>query len=62
MGNFTSFGVPLKIGLKYMPFPFMNVGIDFQANLNLEKSFFNTFLSLEFGIIRNPMKAKYKEQ
>ncbi len=56
--KFTTIGVPLKIGLKYLPFKFMSVGIDLQANLNFVKSFFITFLSFEFGIIRNEIKSK----
>jgi hypothetical protein len=56
--KFTTVGIPLKMGFKYMPFKFMSVGIDLQANLNLVRSFFVTFISLEFGIIRNEVKSR----
>jgi hypothetical protein len=56
--KFTTIGFPLKIGFKYMPFEFMSVGLDLQANLNVVKSFFISFLSLEIGIVRKEIKSR----
>lgn len=46
-------GVPLKIGGRYMPFSFMSIGIDIQANLNSKRSNTRPMLSIEFGNIRS---------
>ncbi|MDG1824307.1 MAG: hypothetical protein P8H45_05395 [Flavobacteriaceae bacterium] len=46
-------GVPLKIGGRYMPFSFMSIGIDIQANLNSKRSNTRPMLSVEFGNIRS---------
>lgn len=48
-----SVGVPLKIGGRYMPFSFMSIGIDIQANLNSKRSNTRPMLSIEFGNIRS---------
>lgn len=49
----STVGFPLKVGGRYIPFKFLSIGIDLQANLNLQKSIFRPMLSLEIGKIRN---------
>ncbi len=45
-------GIPLKIGGRYIPFKFLGVGIDIQANLNLKKPILRPMLSIEIGRLR----------
>jgi len=49
----STVGFPLKIGGRYIPFKFLSIGIDLQANLNFQKSIFRPMLSLEIGKLRN---------
>ena len=51
--KFSTVGFPLKIGGRYIPFKFLSMGIDLQANLNFQKSIFRPMLSLEIGKLRN---------
>lgn len=48
----STIGFPLKIGGRYIPFKFLSVGIDLQANLNFQKSIFRPMLSVEIGKLR----------
>lgn len=48
----STIGFPLKIGGRYIPFKFLSIGIDLQANLNFQKSIFRPMLSLEIGKLR----------
>jgi hypothetical protein len=49
-------GVVSKVGLKIVPTSFFAMGIDLQANLNVEDSFFMPMLSFEFGSLRPERK------
>jgi len=52
----STIGFPLKIGGRYIPFKFLSIGIDLQANLNFQKTIFRPMLSLEFGKLRSSKK------
>lgn len=45
--------LPIKIGGRYIPFPFVSVGIDIQANINPHTSLVRPMLSIEIGKLRN---------
>ncbi len=49
----STVGFPLKIGGRYIPFKFLSIGIDLQANMNFQKSIFRPMLSIEIGKLRN---------
>ena len=49
----STVGFPLKIGGRYIPFEFLSIGIDLQANLNFEKSIIIPMLSIEMGKLRS---------
>jgi hypothetical protein len=49
----STVGFPVKIGGRYIPFKFLSIGIDLQANLNFQKSIFRPMLNLEIGKLRN---------
>lgn len=55
--KFTTIGLPLKLGVHYVPWYIFSIGIELQANINLEKSIVRPMLSLEFGKLR---KKKYE--
>jgi hypothetical protein len=50
-------GIVSKIGLKIVPATSFSIGIDLQASLNPDDSFFMPMLSIEFGNLR-PEKKK----
>ena len=52
----SAVGFPLKIGGRYIPFNFLSIGIDLQANLNFKKSLFRPMLSIEIGKLRSNKK------
>ena len=52
----STIGFPLKIGGRYIPFKFLSIGIDLQANLNFEKSVIRPMLSIEIGKLRSSKK------
>lgn len=54
----STVGLPIKIGGRYIPFNFLSIGIDMQANLNSEKSIISTVLSIEIGKLRSGKKQK----
>jgi len=54
----STVGFPLKIGGRYIPFKFLSIGIDLQANLNFKKSIFRPMLSIEIGKLRSSKKEK----
>lgn len=56
--KFTTIGIPLKLGFKFIPAKFISIGLDLQSNINLESSYFTIFLGLEFGILRNQIKPR----
>lgn len=49
----ATIGFPIKIGGRYIPFKFLSIGIDLQANLNFQKSIFTPMFSLEIGKLRS---------
>ncbi|MDG1685451.1 MAG: hypothetical protein P8H63_05380 [Flavobacteriaceae bacterium] len=46
-------GFPVKVGGRFLPFSFLSIGIDIQANLNSKRSNTRPMLSVEFGNIRS---------
>ena len=54
----SSISFPLKIGVRYIPFNFLSIGIDLQANLNFQKSIFRPMLSIGIGKLRSSKKKK----
>lgn len=50
--NFFTVGLVAKLGFKVMPFNFMSIGIDINANINKEQPSIIPMLSIEFGSIR----------
>ena len=50
--DFFTVGIPLKLGFKILPIKYLSLGIDIQANLNLENSMYMPMISLEFGKLR----------
>jgi hypothetical protein len=56
--DFTTIGIPAKIGFKFVPFTFFSIGIDFHANLNSEKPLVMPMISIEFGKIREKLNLQ----
>lgn len=52
----STVGFPLKIGGRYIPFEYLSIGIDLQANLNFQKSIITPMLSIEIGKLRSTKK------
>ena len=50
---FTTVGLPLKAGIKFVPANFFSIGIDFQANINSEQSLYLAMFT--FGIWPQPV-------
>lgn len=50
--NFVTIGIPLKLGFKIIPIKFVSIGIDLQANINLENTMYTQLISLELGKLR----------
>ena len=58
----STVGFPLKIGGRYIPFKFLSIGIDLQANFNFQKFIFRPMLSIEIGKLRSSKNEKpYKK-
>jgi len=51
--DFFTVGIPLKLGFKIIPSRFFSIGIDLQANLNIENPVYMPMISLEFGKLRD---------
>lgn len=49
----STIGFPIKIGGRYIPFKFLSIGVDIQANLNFEKSIIRPMLCLDIGKLKN---------
>jgi hypothetical protein len=49
--EFETISLPIRWGLKYIPFQFMSVGFDMLLNINPEKTFSVPMLTLNFGRI-----------
>ena len=47
--DFIALGFTPKIGFKIIPFSFLSIGIDLEANINLENSVFTPLISVEIG-------------
>lgn len=56
--NFYTIGLPVKLGFKFVPFQFLAIGIDLQANINLKNSAIMPLISLEFGELRDKISKK----
>lgn len=56
--NFFTLGLPVKLGFKFVPFHFLAIGIDLQANVNLRNSLIMPLISLELGNLRNKISKK----
>lgn len=52
----STVGFPLKIGGRYIPFEFLSIGIDLQANLNFQQSVIKPMLSVEIGKLKSSKK------
>jgi hypothetical protein len=50
--EFSTIGFPLKIGGRYIPFKFLSIGIDLQANINNSRSIIKPMISFEIGKFR----------
>jgi hypothetical protein len=51
--NFTTIGFIPKLSIQIIPFSFLSLGIDFQANINKENSVFMPLISVGIGKFRN---------
>jgi len=51
--NFTTIGFIPKLSIQIIPFSFLSLGIDFQANINKENSVFMPLISIGIGKFRN---------
>lgn len=51
--NFSTMGLVLKTGFKFIPLRFFSIGLDLQSNLNSEKPLLMPLVSIEFGRLRD---------
>lgn len=51
--NFSTVGLVLKTGFKFIPLHFLSIGLDLQSNLNPKKSLIMPLISIEFGRLRD---------
>lgn len=51
--NFSTVGLVLKSGVKFIPMRFLSIGFDLQSNLNSKKPLIMPLVSLEIGRLRN---------
>ena len=51
--DYTTIGVPLKFGFKYILTKNICIGIDMQGNINIDNSIYMLLLSIEIGKIKN---------
>jgi hypothetical protein len=56
--RFFTAGLVLKIGLKINPTSFLGIGIDFQANINSQKTIYMPMISIELGKIRKKTNTR----
>jgi hypothetical protein len=54
--KYVSVGVPVRIGLKCVPFRFMALGVELQGIASTQHSFFFPMLSLELGLLRKRIR------
>lgn len=50
--NFSTVGLVLKTGLKFIPLHFLSIGLDLQSNINSKKPLFMPLISIELGKLR----------
>lgn len=51
---FTTIGLPLKTGVKFVPPNFFSIGLDLQANINAEKSMYFAMFTIGIWPRNNP--------
>ncbi|MCG9970520.1 hypothetical protein [Christiangramia crocea] len=51
--EFSTIGFPVKIGGRYIPFNFLSIGVDIQANLNAERVIIRPMLCLDIGKLKD---------
>jgi hypothetical protein len=51
--HFSTVGLVLKTGFKFIPVRFFSIGLDVQSNFNSKKPLFMPLVSLEFGLLRD---------
>lgn len=51
--HFSTVGLVLKTGFKFIPLRFFSIGLDVQSNFNSNKPLFMPLVSLEFGLLRD---------
>lgn len=51
--RFSTVGLVLKTGFKFIPLRFFSIGLDLQSNLNSQKPLFMPLISIEFGKLRD---------
>ncbi|TXT58644.1 MAG: hypothetical protein BAJALOKI3v1_1240001 [Promethearchaeota archaeon] len=51
--DFFTIGLVTKLGFKIIPTRFLSIGIDLQANINLENPVYMPMISIEIGKLRN---------
>lgn len=51
--NFSTVGLVAKLGFKIYPAPYFSIGIDLQANINLENTVYMPMISIEIGKLRD---------
>ena len=50
--EYNTLGVPMTVGIKYIPFRHLAIGINLHGNLNKYNPYFGPSLELEFGLLR----------
>jgi hypothetical protein len=55
--SYSTVGLATRIGIKYIPFTFVSIGIDVISNLNNEKIDLSPMLSINLGLLRQKAKA-----
>lgn len=51
--NFSTVGLILKTGFKFIPLHFLSIGLDLQSNINPKKPLIMPLVSIEVGRLRN---------
>ena len=51
--EFTTIGIPVKAGVRYIPFKFLAIGLDTRSNFNLKKTVGDIMLTIEIGKLRD---------
>ena len=55
---YTTVGIPLQLGFKFLPTKSISLGFDMHVNLNLDESFFSLLFSVECGMLRNEIDKR----